>query len=156
MAIKAIAAGVAAVATVVGTVQSNKNQKKAIREQQKAMRFERQKSELQSMRQRTDAVRATRDSLARAQQTASNQGVSTSSAAMGGQGSIQSQGRNNISFLDQYGFYSDMASKHLERGMGFSGKASMWGAVAGLGAQAYAATGGLNFKGPPPPENPGG
>jgi hypothetical protein len=44
---------------------------------------------------------------------AANQGVSNSSAAQGGIGSIQSQLSSNVSFLDNFNLISDQASAKL-------------------------------------------
>ena len=71
-------------------------------------------------------------------------------SAEGGAGSIFSQTSGNLSFLDQYGYFSDQATIHLQKSANATAKAGMWQAVAGLGAQVYEASGG--FKGPPPPK----
>lgn len=147
MPVVPIAAAVAAVAVVGGTVMSQINQKKALKQQKKAMQFERQKQELTSMRQRLEVIRQTRASLAKVQQAAENQGVATSSSAQGGQGSIISQGSANLSFLDQYGFLSDQAGAALQRSMTYQGRASMWNAVAETGAAIYSAVGGVPMGG---------
>lgn len=152
----AIAAVGLAVATV-GTVASISNQRKMIKEQQKASRFERQKNELQSSRQKLEVIRQTRSAYATAQQHAENQGVANSSSAQGGQGSIFSQGLANLSFLDNYGFYSDQAGKALEKAMHYGSNASMWGSIAELGSTVYSMSGGIphggggGAKGPTPP-----
>jgi hypothetical protein len=155
--IGAVAAVAGAGAAVVGTINSASNQKKALKQQQAAMAFQRQQQQLQSLRQRVDVVRQSRAAYANVQQAAENQGVASSSVAAGGQSSIVSQMNSNLSFLDQYGFLSDQASKALGRAMAFENKASMWGSVAGLGLQVFSSAGGIQgigaaFKGPPPPK----
>lgn len=137
------AAVVGAGAMVGGTVMQMSAAKKAAKEQKKANRFERQKSELQSARQKIEAIRAGRQAAAVASQNAENQGVAGTSIGMGGVGSIISQTNANLSFLDKYGFLSDQASGALQAAAGHQSKASMWGAVAGLGAQIYSASGGI-------------
>lgn len=156
-----IAAGAAVVgagAAVVGTINANKNAKKSIQEQQNALAFQRQQQSLQSMRQRLDAIRTARASHSNIQQAAENQGVATSSVAQGGQASVVSQMNANLSFLDQYGFLSDQASKALGRAMAYEGKSNMWSSVAGLGLNVFSAAGGFGaiggaFKGPTPPKS---
>lgn len=54
-----------------------------------------------------------------------------SSAAQGGQGSIVSQLSGNLSFLDQYNYFSDQASKQLGKANAHRANAEMWGQVAG-------------------------
>lgn len=152
VAVKAIAAAVAATAMVVGTAASIKNQKKSVRLQREAQRFERQKNQLQEARQRTNMIKESRAARANVTQSAENQGVADTSAAQGGQGSIQSQVSSNLSFLDQYGMLSDQASSKMNSAMGAQGNASMWGAIAGAGGQVFSAVGGFGaFSGPTPP-----
>lgn len=150
-AVVAAVAAVTAVAAVGSTVMQMSAQKKAAKENKKAARYERQKSELQAARERISAIKEGRQAFALAQQTAENQGVSDSSGASGGQGSIQSQTGANLSFLDQYGFASDMAYKHGQKAADYMADASMWGSIAGLSSSIYQATGGLKFTGPKPP-----
>lgn len=145
-----IIAGVGAAAAIGGTVANISQQKKAAKEAKKANKFQRQMSELQSARQKLEALRAGRQSMAQAEQSAANQGVSGSSSAQGGAGSIFSQTSGNLSFLDQYGYMADQATLHLQRSANASATASMWGSIAQLGQQVYSAAGG--FKGPPPPK----
>jgi ABC-type protease/lipase transport system fused ATPase/permease subunit len=149
MPIGTIAAVVGAGALVGGTVMQMSASKKAAKEAKKANKFERQKAELQSARQKMEAMRAGRLAMAEAQQNASNQGVGDSSSGRGGAASIFSQTSVNLSFLDQYGYYSDQASRHLQKSANAQASASMWGAVAQLGGTVYGMSGG--FKGPKPP-----
>lgn len=151
MPVVAVAAAVAAVATVVSTVSSISAQKKAAKEQKKANRYERQKSELAAARERIAAIKEGRQAYGMAQQIAENQGVGDSSGAQGGQGSVISQTGGNLSFLDQYGFFSDMAYKHGQKAADHMADASMWEGIAGLSATVYSMTGGLKFTGPKPP-----
>jgi hypothetical protein len=144
------AAGLAIAA--VGTAASLANQKKALKETKKANKFERQRAELTSARQKTQAIRETRVAQANSVQAAENQGVSNSSTAQGGQGSIISQMNSNLSFLDQYGFLGDQASKHMGKAQSAGARSSMWGQVADFGAQMYSMSGG--FSGPKPPAAP--
>lgn len=143
MPVLPILAGVGAVATVVGTVQSARYAKKSVKAQQAANKFERQKQQLTTMRQRQEAVRTARQSYAQVQQAAENQGVAQSSVAAGGEGSIFSQMTGNLSFLDQYGFLSDQAGKSLEKSMGYQAKSSLWNTVAEVGSKVFSMAGGL-------------
>lgn len=137
--IAAVGVGVAA----VGTAMSIKEQRKANKFAKQANKFERQKNELASARQKTTAIREARSAYGKAQQAAENQGVSGTSVAEGGSGSIISQMGGNLSFLDQYGFMSDQASKYLGKAQSSSNNASMWGQVAELGSKAYQMSGGF-------------
>lgn len=145
--IGAVAAVVGAGAAVVGTINSANAEKKANAAQQQSIAMERQKTQLQSMRQRMDAIRTARDAYANTQQAAENQGVSSSSAAQGGQGSIFSQMTGNLSFLDQYGFLSDQSAKFIGQAQNYQSKASMWNSVAGAGFELYSTAGGAKAIG---------
>jgi len=95
-------------------------QAKAYKAEKKAAAFEREAAalqqkqvNLQQARAKRDAVREARLAFGAAQNTAANQGVSSSSSSLGGLSSISAQASDNVSFLDQFGFYSDQASKAL-------------------------------------------
>lgn len=152
--IAAIGVGVAG----VGTYKGIQAQKKSAALQREANQFQQKQANLQNARNKRDAVRAARMAYGTAQNTAANQGVGESSGAMGGQGSIASQGRDNVSFLDQYGFYSDQASSLLGRANQASANASMWGSIANLGMTVAGNAGSIAgaFKGPTPPQAPTG
>jgi hypothetical protein len=149
MPVVPIIAGVAAIAAVGGTIASISAQKKAAKQAKKANAFERQKANLQSARQKIEAVREGRRAYASAQQAAANQGVADSSSAQGGAGSILSQTDANLSFLDRFGYFSDQASRALQKSANYTAQAGMWGQVAQFGSEVFQATGG--FKGPSPP-----
>lgn len=119
----------------VGMAKSAKAMKKVSKAQERATDFERQKAMLQSTRQRLDAIRTARAAYATVQQAAENQGVASSSAAQGGQASIVSQMGANLSFLDQYGFMSDQASRYLGKAQKAQNSANMWGAISNFGFQ---------------------
>src|SRR5690242_18858236 len=105
-----VIAGVGAAVAIGGTVASISAANKQAKAMKKANRYERQKNELQSARQKMEAMRAGRIAMAEAQQTAENQGAGDTSVGQGGAASIFSQTSGNLSFLDQYGYFSDQAS----------------------------------------------
>ena len=144
LALAAVGTAIAAVGTVAQMSAASKQAKAA----KAANRFERQKNELQSARQKMEAVREGRRSAAVASQNAENQGVAGSSIGQGGVGSIISQTNSNLSFLDRYGYFSDQASKNLQKAANYGAKGEMWGAIAGIGEK-IASTG--SFTGPKPP-----
>lgn len=130
------AAVVSTVAVVGGTVYSAQQQGKAAKAQRKAATLERRRQQLLRQRERSKAIRETRIAAARASQAAANQGVAGSSGALGGQGSIVSQGAANISFLDESGRLSDQASEQLGQARRFQARASTGATVAQLGGMA--------------------
>lgn len=132
----ALAVAGLAVATV-GTGYSIYAGERANKASKKATKIEQQRNSLAEARQKRDAVRAARQSYAQAQATAENQGVSSSSAASGGQSSIVSQVSGEISFLDQYGFLSDQASKQLGKAQSWRNSANMGEAIAGVGMTVF-------------------
>lgn len=125
----AIAIGAAAVGTVasVGAYRQGKKQAAYARQ---AAEFQQKQANLQNARAKRDAVREARLAYGMAQNTAANQGVSASSGSQGGLASISSQVSDNISFLDQYGFYSDQASQALGRSNAAGARAAGLGSIA--------------------------
>lgn len=147
-----VIAGIGVVVAGVGTYEQIKYQQRQAKEAKKANKFQRQMSELQSARQRIDAVRQGRQAQAVAMQQSANQGAEGSSIGQGGAASIYSQTASNLSFLGQYGFFSDQATEALQRSANAGAKSSLWGSIAGIGKEIYSASGGISFKGPPPPK----
>lgn len=156
-----VIAGIALATAVVGTGVSIYSSQKAAgayaqsaAAQREANRFQRQQADLQAARQKRDAIRQSRIAQASVQQSAENQGVSGSSAAIGGQASIQSQLNSNLSFLDQYSSLSDAASDALGRasvyqskGNQFTANAQSAGAISSLAFQVFGAAGTLGGSG---------
>lgn len=124
-------AGLVAVAGVF-TAGSLYNQNRSYKEQKKANALQRKQAEMEAARARRDQVRKNRMALAGAQVTAAGQGVYDSSGAAGGQGSIISQGNENLSFMDRSNLISDQTSKHLGRAMGYANTANIFGGIANM------------------------
>lgn len=129
VAIAAVALGTAVVGTAVQISQGRKAAKATVA----AAELDRKRMNLQTARERRDAIKATRASYAQIQQNAENQGAGGTSAAQGGQASVQSQGAANLSFLDQYNTLTDMASIQVGRSNRAQGRAREAGAIADLG-----------------------
>lgn len=126
-----IAIGATAIAGV-SAYNQNRYARSAARSQREAAAFQQRQADLQNARAKRDAVRSARLSYAQAQNAAVNQGVADSSSSAGGLSSITSQVTDNVSFLDQYGFFSDQASKALGRASVQSMNANTWSAVGGF------------------------
>lgn len=90
-----------------------KASKRAAKAQEQGNELERQRQNLAAAKERRDLLRKARVSRADAKNNAAAQGVSTSSAAQGGLGSIESQFSSNLSFLDNYNLITDQASKRM-------------------------------------------
>lgn len=131
-----IVAGIGAGVAAVGTGYSIYAGERANKQAKKATKLERQRNSLAEARQKRDAIRQARGAYAAAQAAAENQGVSTSSSAAGGQGAIVSQLESNLSFLDQYGFISDQASKALGKAQSWTSSARLGESVANIGMTA--------------------
>lgn len=127
----AIAIGATAIAGV-SAYNQNRYARSAARAQREASVFQQKQANLQNARAKRDAVRSARLSYAQAQNAAATQGVSDSSSSQGGLASITSQVGDNVSFLDQYGFYSDQAGKALGRANMQATNANTWQAVGNL------------------------
>jgi len=137
--VAAIGATVAAGATVVSAV----NQSKAAKAQGRAAALEERRQKLARARERSRGIREARIAAAQARQAGANQGVSGSSGAQGGVGSIISQGAANISFLDESGRLSDQATEQLGHARRYTTRANNASAVASLAGQAFSAAGGF-------------
>lgn len=127
------AAVVGAGAAVYGTVKQAQAAKKQTKYNNEALAVQRQQANMSTAIQKRDAIRAARLSAGQALQTGENQGVSGSSAAYGGFGSIQSQLSSNLSFLDKYNTLSDQASIAAGKANKAGTAAQVFGSVAGLG-----------------------
>ena len=136
-AMSTIIAASALAVTAGGTYMNIKQGQNAAAAQRDAQAFQQKQANLQNARTQRDAVRQARMAYAQSQQAAENQGVAGSSASQGGLGSIASQLGDNLSFLDQYGFYSDQASRALGRANKASASADMWGGVANVGMSVF-------------------
>lgn len=132
-AFSTIALAVAATATVGSMYYGNK----AAKQQKKANEFQRKQANLQAARSRRDQVRQNRLALAGAQVSAEAGGVSRSSGAAGGQGSIQSQGLSNLTFIDNMNKLSDQASVALGKAITNGNYAQMFSGVADLAMAFY-------------------
>ena len=142
-ALTTIIAGAALATAAVGTASSISNGRKAASASRQASEFQNKQANLQQARQKRDAVRAARLSYGQAQQAGANQGVSASSSSQGGLASIGSQVQDNVSFLDQFGFYSDQASKALGRASAAQSRADTAGSIANLGMQVFSNADGI-------------
>jgi hypothetical protein len=114
---------IGATASVVGTVQSNRAQKKAAGAQ-------RQQQQLQSRRSQRQAVREAQIRRAQGQVQAGALGVTGGSGLAGGQASLSSQLGGNIGFAGQMSGLSQEISMQ-------QGRAQQGQALAGLGMQVF-------------------
>lgn len=119
---------IAAVATIGGLYYGNR----ATNQQARANEFQRKQASLSAARSRRDQVRQNRLALADAQVKAGGAGVDRSSGAYGGQGSIQSQGLSNLTYIDQMNKLSDQASSALGKAITLGGYAQMFQGVSSL------------------------
>ena len=131
MAIQAVLAAVA----VGSTVASISSTQHAAKQSNKAAEAQRKQQELAGARERSNAIRQARMAYASNAQGAEAAGVSTSSASLGGLGSVQSQLNSNISFLDKNQELADQGSIALGKMRSAEANASSFGAVAGLALQ---------------------
>lgn len=135
-AFSTIALTVAAAATVGSMYNTNK----MAGQQKKANEAQRKQANLSAARSRRDQVRQNRLALASAQVSAEAGGVARSSGAAGGQGSIQSQGLSNLTYIDGMNKLSDQASSALGKAAQFGNYANMFGGVADLAMAFYQPT----------------
>lgn len=132
-----IIAGVAAATAVVGTVKTIQAQNKANKLAKEQFAYEKQLNNNKVARERRDAIRAARLTGGQLSQAAVNQGASSTSAAIGAQGSIISQLDSNLSFLDTSAKLNTLAGDAgIRRGAALN-TAQNWGAVSNLSMQVF-------------------
>ena len=119
--------------TAGGTIYSAQQQRKSAKAQQRAAALQERRQKVEQARRRKEAIREARAALGTAVNRAALQGVSGSSGALGGQGSIVSQANTNLSFLDETQRITDQASRQLGKARVFAQRAETGAAVAGLG-----------------------
>lgn len=138
------------VAPIAGTVESNRQQRKARREQRTASLIEQEKAAVQNARQRRRAAATAQAQQAQIQAQEANLAGSSSGAAVS-QGAITSQTAGNISFQRQLesmsGLQIDAQNRASEYQAG-AARAQALGALPGqLGITPGAFLGQLNFGG---------
>lgn len=133
--------GAGAAATVVGTIQAGKAQKKMAAAQQK-------QQEVSTRRDRMQAIREMQIKRAQAISSAQGAGALDSSGAIGGIGSMSSQLGSNLGFSTQMSALSANISRYAQQ-------ASKYSSIAGLGSQLFSAAGGFGAFAPNRPPNQG-
>jgi hypothetical protein len=133
----AIIAGIGLAIGAVGAYESYSAQKKQAKLQRKAIAAQRAQDNMKAARERREAIRNARIASGQIEQAAANQGVSNSSAALGGMGSIEQQLNQGLSFLDGYNTLSDQASRYIGKANKAGVNAGMWGSVSNLGMTVF-------------------
>lgn len=124
-------------ATIGSTAGSIYSSQQSVKQQKRANALQKQQQDLEQARAKRDAIRSARIAKAQAASGAEVQGVASSSAALGGQGSIQSQGNFNLSFLDQSQQLSDQASIALGKAATAQGNAQTFESIGSLAMTGY-------------------
>ncbi len=121
----AVASAIFSGASAITGAQAAKSQRKAQQEQAN-------QQNMRAAMERRQTVRQMRMAYASAQQNSENQGVGGSSGAMGGQGSIQTQGAANLSFLNDQMLSANKQGAFLDKASKQQAGSQMWGAFASL------------------------
>jgi len=116
---------------------SYKNQRKSIKQANAASEYTKQQNNLAEARQKRDAVRQARIARALATNSSATQGVMDSSSSIGGLGSIQSQLRGELSFLDQFNRFGDQATTAMGRAQKYENRANTFGSVSKIALSAF-------------------
>ncbi len=142
----AIIAGVALAVGAGTAYMSHQANKKAAKFQRKAASAQRAQDNMKAARERREAIRSARIASANVSQSAVNQGVQSSSAALGGLGSITSQLNQGLSFLDGQNALADQASVALGKSNKAQQTAAGWGAASNLAMTVFSNAGTLGGK----------
>jgi ABC-type transporter Mla subunit MlaD len=133
----AIIAGIGLGLGAVGSYMSVKAQQKQVKLQKKAITAQRAQDNLKAARERREAIRNARIAAGSLEQSAANQGVSGSSAALGGIGSINQQLNQGLSFLDAYNKLSDQATELIGKANAAGAKANEYSQIGQFGMQVF-------------------
>jgi hypothetical protein len=137
----AIIAGVALAVGAGSAYMSHKAQKKSAKFQRKAASAQRAQDNMKAARERREAIRSARIASGNVLQSSVNQGVQSSSAALGGIGSIGQQLNQGLSFLDGQNALADQASVALGKSNKAQQTAAGWGAASNLAMQVFSSAG---------------
>lgn len=135
---------VAGAATVVGTVYSVQQQKKAARAQQASQAAQQQQQALQVRRSQRAAIRQQQIQQAQLQAGALGMGVTGGSALAGGGASLASQTGEALGFGSQMSGLSRRITMFNQQAVDYGARAQTGQAIAGLGGQAFSSLGGFS------------
>ena len=123
--------------TAAATVGSLYSQSRANKAAGKAAQAQRRQEALQAAIQRRQQQKEFRRSQALALQAGETQGVADSSGVQGGIGSLGSQFRANLSFLDQNTQLADFAGNMFDKAQRWNNRAQLFSGIAQLGMMGY-------------------
>jgi len=135
---------VSGAATVVGTVYSINQQKKAARAQEASLAAQQQQQALQVRRSQRAAIRQQQIQQAQLQAGALGMGVTGGSALAGGGASLASQTGEALGFGSQMSGLSRRITMFNQQAVDYGTRAKTGQAIAGLGGQAFSSLGGFS------------
>lgn len=138
-----VIAGIGLAISAGSTALSISAQNKQQKAQKKAAAYQKQIDNLQAARQRVQAIRQARLAAGSISQAAENQGASTSSAALGALGSIESQLNSNLSFLDSANRLSDQAGVQLGKAAKYGQRANTISQVGAVASKMFMSAGSM-------------
>ncbi len=133
----AIIAGIGLAVGAGSAYMSHKAQKKQAKFQRKAASAQRAQDNMKAARERREAIRSARIASGNVLQSSVNQGVESSSAALGGMGSINQQLNQGLSFLDGQNALADQAGVLLGKANKAGVTAGTWASAGSLGMQVF-------------------
>ncbi len=110
-------------------------QNKANKAEKRAQQAQREQQAIRAARERRDTIRATRMAAAQAEQNAESQNVYASSGALGGQGSILTQGNANLNYLAQQVNAANQGAHWLDKAAQYQQNVSFLNGVRDLALQ---------------------
>jgi hypothetical protein len=128
----AIIAGVALAVGAGSAYMSHKAQKKQAKFMRKSAAAQRAQDNMKAARERREAIRSARIASANVTQAGVNQGVASSSAVLGGVGSIGQQLNQGLSFLDGYNALADQAGRAETKANKAGVTAGAWNSASNL------------------------
>ena len=123
------------VASLLGTVASVDQSRKAAKSQERAQKIQQKQQAMQTARERRKQIRAARSSQAELRATAFAQGTAQTSRTSSISGNIAAESASNLNFIDQSSAFTSAIGQQNIKAARASSKASTYGALAGLAMQ---------------------
>jgi len=131
-----VVAAVGATATVAGTMQQNRQARKAAGAQKEASDVSSAQQRIEDMEQRRQQIRQQRIRQSQIEQSASNAGVSESSGELGSLSALSTNAASNLAMMSGRNLAAQGIGAANQQAANAQGQAQTWGAISQLGGAA--------------------
>ena len=123
------------VASLLGTVASVDQSRKAAKSQERAQKIQQKQQAMQTARERRKQIRAARSSQAELRATAFAQGTAQTSRTSSISGNIAAESASNLNFIDQSSAFTSAIGQQNIKAARAQSQAGAYSALAGLAVQ---------------------